>query len=195
MDKRAVVNRWITDNYEQLRTNIIGKLAGYNNPLAEDLLASTLEQFLAKDIDTQYRIVTEEKPEFYITRMGALNLKSTTSHFYRHYRKPTMDIREFYVNKVYKGVESAYELDDTLSGDIFTEISLKHKHIRKTMKIMKEDNFYYHDIIVKIYLNGWSHPDYAGHYDIPMTELRSNVTSARQKFKLIFRKVANGEYN
>ena len=72
-DKKKVVNDWLTNNYKQLEINS-KKLAQENNPLRPDLLAHTLEQFLTKDLDIQYRIVAEEKPEFYITRMMALNL-------------------------------------------------------------------------------------------------------------------------
>lgn len=121
-DKRKVVNDWLSDNYKQLRTNIIGKLAGYDNPLGEDLLASTLDQFLKKDTDELYRIVTKEKPEHYITRMAALNLKSTTSHFYTKYRRPTMMIREYFVNKSYHGEDIDYDMDDMMEGDIFAEL-------------------------------------------------------------------------
>ena len=192
-DKRRVVNDWITDNYKQLRINIIHKLAGDTNRLAEDLLASTIEQFLKKDTDICYRIVTEEKPEYYITRMAALNLKSSTSHFYTHYRKPAMAIREFHVNRIYHGQEHDYELEDHLEGDLFTDIPENFTLVRKTMKMLKEYNFYFHDLITKLYVNGWDHTSYAEHYDIPITEVRNNVTQARNRFKLIYRKLENGD--
>ena len=192
-DKRRVVNDWITSNYKQLRINIIHKLAGDTNRLAEDLLASTIEQFLKKDTDICYRIVTEEKPEYYITRMAALNLKSSTSHFYTHYRKPAMAIREFHVNRIYHGQEHDYELEDHLEGDLFTDIPENFTLVRKTMKMLKEYNFYFHDLITKLYLSGWDHTSYAEHYDIPITEVRNNVTQARNRFKLIYRKLENGD--
>ena len=192
-DKRRVVNDWITDNYKQLRINIIHKLAGDTNRLAEDLLASTIEQFLKKDTDICYRIVTEEKPEYYITRMAALNLKSSTSYFYTHYRKPAMDIREFHVNKIYHGQEHDYELEDHLEGDLFTDIPENFTLVRKTMKMLKEYNFYFHDLITKLYLSDWDHTSYAEHYNIPISEVRNNVTQARNRFKLIYRKLENGD--
>ena len=190
--KREVVNQWITDNYKQLRINIVFKLAGDTNPLADDLLASTIEQFLLKDIDTQYRIVTEEKPEYYITRMAALNLKSSTSHFYSKYRKPTMMIREYHVNKSYHGEDIDYELDDIMEDDIFKDVNLKHKYVRKALKLLDEHNLYYYDLIQKLYLSDWSHQDYSDHYGIPMHELRANVTAARNKFKQYYKKLERG---
>ena len=190
--KREVVNQWITDNYKQLRINIIHKLAGDTNPLAEDLLASTIQKFLEKDIDDLYRIVTEEKPEHYLTRMAALNLKSSTSHFYTKYRKPTMMIREYHVNKSYHGEDIDYDMDDIMEGDMFQEVNLKHVYIRKAMKALREENLYFHDIIDKLYLGDWSHQDYSEHYGIPIHELRHNVTSARNKFKLLHKRIENG---
>ena len=191
-DKRGVVNEWLSDSYKQLRINIIHKLAGHNNPLAEDLLASTIEQFLKKDTDTLYRIVTKEKPEYYITRMAALNLKSSTSNFYTHYRKPTMNIREFFINKTYHGVDNDYELDEFMEGDIFDTTPDRIINIRKAMDELKKDNFYYADLITKLYLSGWNHEEYGEHYGIPVHEVRSNVTAARNRFRLMHKKVING---
>ena len=190
-DKKKVVNDWLTNNYKQLEINS-KKLAQENNPLRPDLLAHTLEQFLTKDLDIQYRIVSEEKPEFYITRMMALNLKSSTSSFYTKYRKPALSIREFHVNKKYDGQQHDYELEDNLEGDLFTDIPEDVKLIRKTMKMLKEDNFYYHDLINKLYIQGWDHTSYAEYYGIPITELRNNVTQARQKFKRIYKLLQYG---
>lgn len=190
-DKRKVVNEWLSDNYKQLRINIIHKLAGYNNPLAEDLLASTIEQFLKKDTDIVYRIVSEEKPEYYITRMAALNLKSSTSNFYTHYRKPAMNIREFFINRTYEGVENTFDMEDEMEGDIFDKTPQIHKDLRKAMKQLKEYNLYYADLISKLYIQGWSHIDYCDHYEIPIKELRYNVTAARNRLKLILKQIQN----
>lgn len=193
-DKKKVVDDWITKNYKQLEINS-KKLAQANNPLRPDLLAHTLEQFLTKDLDIQYRIVSEEKPEFYITRMMALNLKSSTSSFYTKYRKPAMAIREFHVNKKYEGQEYDYELDDVLEGDIFAEVNSKHVIIRKALKELKEYNVYFYDVIQKLYIGDWSHTDYSEHYGIPMHELRHNVTQARHKFKKIHKSIEHEYYN
>ena len=190
-DKRRVVNKWLDNNYRQLEINS-KKLAQADNPLRPDLLAHTLEQFLTKDIDIQYRIVSEEKPEFYITRMMALNLKSSTSSFYTKYRKPAMAIREFHVNRRYEGQEYDYELDDILEGELFTNIPEDTRLVRRTMQILKDYNFYYADIIVKLYVEGWNHTDYSEHYGIPMSELRNNVTQARNRFKKIYNKLKDG---
>ena len=192
-DKRRVVNKWFSDNYKQLRINIIHKLAGHNNPLAEDLLASTLDQILRKDTDTLYKICFEDNAmEQYATRTAALNLKSSTSHFYTHYRKPTMNIREFFVNKTYHGVDRDYELDEFMEGDIFDTTTDRIKNIRKAMDELKKDNFYYADLITKLYLSGWNHEEYGEHYGIPVHEVRSNVTAARNRFRLMHKKVMNG---
>ena len=56
--KKKVVDKWLTDNYEQLELNSI-KTATYDNPLRDDLLALTLQQFLEMGIDRCYEIVTE----------------------------------------------------------------------------------------------------------------------------------------
>ena len=192
-DKKKVVNDWLTKNYKQLEINS-KKLAQENNPLRPDLLAHTLEQFLTKDLDIQYRIVSEEKPEFYITRMMALNLKSSTSSFYTKYRKPAMAIREFHVNKRYEGMPHDYELEDNLEGNLFSDLPENVKLIRKTMNILKEDNFYYHDLINKLYIQGWDHTAYGEYYGIPITEVRNNVTAARNKFKKIYKTLEYGDF-
>ena len=192
-DKRRVINKWVTDNYKQLRINL-DKLATYNNPLKEDLFACTMEQFLEKDTDQLYNIITGvgQKPEHYFTRMMALNLKSNSSRFYQKYRKPALAIREFHVNHRYEGQDYDYELDDVLTGELFEEVSPRDFFLRRTMQLLKEDNFYYHDIILKLYVQGWAHDEYAEHYGIPIRELRANVTAARNRFKLFHKKVENG---
>lgn len=193
-EKRVVINQWLTDNYKQLRINL-DKLATYNNPLKEDLFACSVEQFLEKDTDQLYHIITgkDQKPEHYLTRLMALNLKSNTSKFYQKYRKPTLSIREFHVDYQYEGQPYDYELDDVLEGDLFTDVPKRFTDVKKAMEMLREDNFYYHDIISKLYVQGWSHTDYSDHYGIPMRELRANVTAARNRFKSFHKKIENGD--
>lgn len=195
-EKRRVINKWVEDNYDQLWQNIVVKLCTTKSPFGPELFQVSIQQFLEKDTELLYRIITTEKPEHYLTRLAALNLKSKSSHFYTKYRKPTLDIREFHVNYRYKNMDHDYEIEEHIEDDLFAEpVPQNVKTVRKTMKALKQHNMYYHDIIDKLYVQGWPHDEYADYYQIPMNELRHNVTTARNWFRRIYKTIElNGDY-
>ena len=177
--KKEVVDKWLSDNYKQLEINSI-KTATYDNPLRDDLLALTLQQFLEMGIDRCYEIVTEGKPENYITRSMRMNLKSNTSIFYQKYRKPALAIRE-----LKQGSEKhigLYEMD--LAFD--SEIPLKDQITRATLNKM---DVYHREIFTKLYLQEWTQDEFCEYYDIPVRELRNNVAAARKRFKKIYKDI------
>jgi len=177
--KKKVVDKWLTDNYEQLELNSI-KTATYDNPLRDDLLALTLQQFLEMGIDRCYEIVIEGKPENYITRSMRLNLKSNTSIFYQKYRKPALAIRE-----LKQGSEKhigLYEMD--LAFD--AEIPIKDQITRQALNKL---DVYHREIFTKLYLQEWTQEEFCEYYDIPVKELRNNVASARKRFKKLYKDI------
>jgi RNA polymerase sigma factor (sigma-70 family) len=97
-EKIKIVNDWWTENYNQLEINI-HKVLGYSiaaiNKWKDDLMPYAYEVYRNMDLDKQVDIIYNGKPEFYITRGFALSIKSSTSMFYRQYRKFNSTSDEF----------------------------------------------------------------------------------------------------
>ena len=91
----------MTDNYNQMQINV-HKVCGYSlaaiDKWGSDIIPYVWETFRKMDLDKQYHIITEGKPEYYLTRAMALSIKSSTSMFYREYRKFSRASDEFTIS-------------------------------------------------------------------------------------------------
>ena len=97
------VRREIERIYPQLLINCEKTCTTNFQRWGHDILALCIEMFLSKEIETQIKVIEDGKLENYITFMIGLQLKSSSSRFYHHYRKPVDKIREFFPNYAYKG--------------------------------------------------------------------------------------------
>jgi RNA polymerase sigma factor (sigma-70 family) len=86
----SVIDKFIQDNYTEL-VEAAKKISG-NDPLWEDLLHYTLEEFLTKP--NVEDIVNSGGARFYCVRIMMNSFRSTTSPFYHTYRKPSVDLHE-----------------------------------------------------------------------------------------------------
>ena len=93
--KKQMINDWFTNGgYKQLEINSVKTCTDYAYYSREDALAYTIAYFLGLDLDKQFKIYCDGAMEHYITRALSLQVKSTTSGFYTHYRKPLIRERE-----------------------------------------------------------------------------------------------------
>ena len=79
-----MVNKWISDNYEDLRTTLLN-ITRNDTEYIDDLLHEVIIIFMEKDISEQ--LVKDKKAKFYIIRIALNQYRSKTSDFHKRYRK------------------------------------------------------------------------------------------------------------
>lgn len=84
----TAIEEFVQDNYQPLK-DAAQKISG-NDPLWEELLHYTLDEFLRKrDVE---QIIDSGGGRFYCVRIMMTQWKSVTSPFYHTYRKPSSNI-------------------------------------------------------------------------------------------------------
>lgn len=128
----GAVEQFVNDNYLALK-EAAERISG-NDPLSEELLHYTLDEFLRKrDVES---IVESGGGRFYCVRIMMTQWKSVTSPFYHTYRKPSDDIE----------IESVGEIPDeeeditAMADKIREELQLLNWYDRKLFEIFMEEN-------------------------------------------------------
>ena len=86
----SVIETFVQDNYENLKQAAINITA--NDPLWEELLHYTLDEFLRKkDVE---EIIESGGGRWYCVRIMLNQYRSTTSPFYTAYRRPSSELQE-----------------------------------------------------------------------------------------------------
>ena len=86
----TLVEQFVNENYFALK-EAAERISG-NDPLSEELLHYTLDEFLRKqNVDD---IILSGGGRFYCVRIMMNQYRSTTSHFYTTYRRPTGELEE-----------------------------------------------------------------------------------------------------
>lgn len=86
----SIIETFIEDNYETLKQAAINVTG--NDPLWEELLHYTLDEFLRKK-DVEH-IIESGGGRWYCVRIMLNSYRSTTSPFYTAYRRPSAELQE-----------------------------------------------------------------------------------------------------
>jgi len=172
IDKRKAIEKAMAELYPQLQINC-KKLCGKGfDQWGTDLLPHTVDQFLSMDLDRQYEIMFEDKPEHYITRAMAMQLKSSTSTFYNRYRKPMMANRELLPDYEYK------DYNTTLDTPVDTEIKECFAyHVENTL------DYYDKYLIISHYYTGMTVTEMAKNTGIQPGRLTRDMKKVLTKLK------------
>ena len=171
-EKIKVINQWLTDNYNQLEINV-WKVCGHSQAAHDkwgnDIIPYVWEGFRKMDLDKQYEIITQGKPEFYLTRAMALSIKSNTSPFYNIYRKFSRISNEFnlgYHDKEDEVSRNKKELNES-------ELSLAVKGL----------DYYDHYLITEYYFNNKKAREIAEVTGISSSTVSSDIKRALKRLK------------
>ena len=126
------IEDWIKDNYQILAE--AAQNISKNNDLHEELLHYSLDQLLGKEQVED--IISSGGANFYTIRIMMNSWRSTTSEFYRLYRRPSAEIEEYSV--------PAEEEEDTewineTAKKIQQEIDNLHWYDRELFKVFVEE--------------------------------------------------------
>jgi hypothetical protein len=128
------INDWLSDNYSALQDASLKISQG--NDLANDLLHYSIDQLLSKP--NLQDIVDSGGAQFYCVRIMLNSWRSTTSEFYRLFRKPVDNIDD----KLYLLSDDEQEEEDIqdLVSKINKELDSLHWYDQELFRIFVEED-------------------------------------------------------
>ena len=173
------VNKKIEEHWDKMVADS-KQVAGYNyDKYGEDLLMFTLSEFLnKKPIEYQYKVaVTDNKLPNYIGRAMSLQIRSSTSMFWRYYRKGAYNSRGVYEAEHVEN-EDLYDSDYLMSPD-------KEKSAYDCMMwVMKNELDWYEKVIIEeIYLNKTPKKVFREKYGLPNNSFNKDLKKTITKFR------------
>jgi|VirMetMinimDraft_7_1064189.scaffolds.fasta_scaffold00828_6 hypothetical protein len=140
-----MVNKWISDNYQDLRTTLLN-ITRNDTEYIDDLLHEVIIIFMEKDISEQ--LVKDKKAKFYIIRIALNQYRSKTSDFHKRYRKnPTISLNEALTVDSGKEYDNDYDellkLNLNIIEDMLRSDHPNHKHYAMIMMLYfsNDNNF------------------------------------------------------
>jgi len=172
-EKEAAIRKRLEEIYPQLKINC-KKVCGSGYDLwGSNLLPHIISEFLSINLDKQYRImVQDDAGEFYITRSMAMSLKSSTSSFWRIYRRDSNSFRELLPDYRYPKHVDDYEEED------ITEVKecLRY-HVDNTL------DFYDKYLVQEHYYNGTNLSTISENTGIQPYRVTADIKKALKKLK------------
>jgi len=170
VEKKAYVDKHITEIYDQLIINCQKTCGAGYEQWGEDLLATALEFFLTKPLDVQYDSCVNNKAENFVTFIMGFQLKSSTSRFWHVHRKHKSTHRELIADSyMYDQLkDSDYEDDDFMYC------------VKKTIKTLDP---FEKMLIEERVIKQLRFVEIAERYDIPYTALSGQLKKVLNKIK------------
>ena len=171
--KQEAITKEMAELYPQLQINC-KKVCGSGYQLwGDNLLPHIITEFLSMNLDKQYKILVEDNAgEFYITRSMAMSLKSSTSSFWRIYRRDIGSYRELLPDYRYP---SLVESDDDVNVSEVKECL--RFHVDNTL------DFYDRYLIQEHYYNGANLSTISENTGIQPYRVTADIKKALKKLK------------
>jgi len=103
-----IVNKWVTDNYIDLRETLLN-ITNNDFEYVDDLLHECLEFFIKKEIAEE--LVIKKQAKWYFIRIALNQYRSKTSKFHKNYRKSLQDNERHIVDKWWESIPDTNEYD------------------------------------------------------------------------------------
>ena len=176
MTTKNKLDRWVSEWYEWLKKEISRNIAkGIMSEYAEDLLHHLILDLYKLPDEKLNQMIDEDKLRWYLLKGAGMQLKSSTSPFYRIHRREKMNSREHGLpgsdKNIFDGIYEPYE--DGLYECFQREMGNLH--------------FYQKALMDKYWIEGWTLTQVYQHYSISKThiirDLNSAMTTIRNKCK------------
>ena len=170
-----IVNKWITDNYKDLRKTLLN-ITHNDYEYVDDLLHECIVIFIQHK--KAIELVEKKQAKFFFIRIVLNQYRSTTSSFYKQFRKRNLTLNEDIKIDIENDEEYDYDLD-----------KLINLNINIIEELLKSDNAIerHYGIIVMLYFsNGHNFAEVARCLDIPRTTIRRQFDDAT---KIILKKM------
>lgn len=170
-----IVNKWVRDNYKSLRKDML-KISRNDVELVDDLLHECILIFI--EHKKAVELIERNEAKWFIVRIALNQYRSTTSHFYRKFKRKSLRLNEDINIEIENDVEYDYDLDELIN-----------LNINIIEELLKSDNAVerHYGIIVMLYFsNGHNFAEVARCLDIPRTTIRRQFDDAT---KIILKKM------
>ena len=167
-EKWEMIGIQITKDYPKLVKDYI-QISSYGKQQFEDLLPFCLEQLLTKkSIDYIFKLVVVDKAlPNWLGRSMSLNLRSSTSPFWNHYRKEMYSHRGVYLTETPKQLANG-EYDEI-------SIEVEEDNFECMLKALNQLDFYYKPLITDYYINKLTYQQLHQKYNISLKHLKQAV--------------------
>jgi hypothetical protein len=169
---RKRVDNWITGNYEWLAGEIeVNVCKGQMKEYAPDLTSYLIESLYYLPEDKVAQLLEDGKVGNYLLVGAGMQLRSSTSPFYRTFRKHKMDAREDGVEGTANSIfdKPWEEYDDSLY-ECFQEA-------------MGELHWYEKNLIDKYFLDGWTLQQIYKYYGISKKHIIKDINNGLQSIR------------
>jgi hypothetical protein len=160
------MNRWFRENYDSLIYQVKRNIAKDGMSMyAEELLSHVILWTLERKPEMKEQMLRDNKLENYILRTCGLQLRSSTSPFYREARRFKMSARS--------GVAEIDDIEDeglsSIEGDPQYQCMVRE---------MKNMHWYYQKLLEEKWINGLTYQDMRIKYGITLASLRHDLNLA-----------------
>lgn len=166
------VREELTKLWPQLQINERKILGSAYELYGGDLLAVAIEYFLEKPIEVQVDAFKNNTAEHFITFIANLQAKSSSTKFYGHYKKHTINMREYYPDHY---LYDQHIIQDTSDDDMMLCLKEAIKQLNPFEKMLVE----------KRIIEGLGYDEIRESYDIPYSALSNELTRVKKKLKKI----------
>lgn len=164
------VREELTKLWPQLQINERKVLGAAYDLYGGDLLAVAIEYFLEKPIEVQVDAFENKSAENFITYIMNLQAKSSSTKFYGHYKKHTINMREYYPDSY---LYDQQKEEDTSDDDLMLCIK----------EAVKKLNPFERMLVEKRIIEGLGYDEIREQYDIPYSALSNEITKVKKKLK------------
>lgn len=163
------IDKWVTDNYETLLNNITRNVCkGMMKEYAPDLTSYLIETIYSLPEEKVTQMLDDDKLSNYLLRGAGMQLRSSTSPFYRMFRKHKMSARENgqegHDFSIFERPQEEY--DDSL-----------YQCFRDSYKDL---HFYDRALLDKYYYDGWTIQEMYEYYNISKRHIIKDMNKAIQ---------------
>ena len=176
MSKEEKINKFVSENYKWLMKEVKKNIAkGKMSEYAEDLLHHIILDLYKMDENKINQLLDDGKLKWYILSGCGLQLRSSTSPFYRVHRRTKMSARENYIGGGdhefnYSGTKGILEQEYVpYEADPLYEC---------LMKELDELHFYYRTLVEDKWMNGMTLNQMREKYDITLSNLSKDLKVA-----------------
>ena len=167
MTTKNKLDKWVGEWYEWLKREISRNIAkGIMNTYAEDLLHHLIIDLYKLPDEKVNQMIDDDKLRWYFLRAAGMQLRSSTSSFYRTHRREKMNSRENGLPGSDKNIfDSIYEpYEDDLYKCFQREMNNLH--------------FYPAALMNKYWIEGWTLTQVYKHYSISKSHIINDLNAA-----------------
>lgn len=171
------INEFVSQNYNWLMSEVKKNIAkGKMSEYAEDLLHHVILDLYKMDEGKITQLLNDEKMKWYILSGCGLQLRSSTSPFYRVHRKTKMSSRENYTSGT-----SDYEFSFSGNKGILEQIYEPYEG-DPLFECMQEEidslHFYYRTLLQDKWIRGMTLNEMREKYNITLSNLTKDIKIA-----------------